>query len=55
MNLKERVVKSGLKQIKIAEAIGITPEYLNQMLNGKATMSDEIERKIKDVLSKVII
>jgi plasmid maintenance system antidote protein VapI len=55
MNLKERIVKSGIKQTKIAELIGITPEYLNLMINGKQPMSEEIRNKINEVLIKVSI
>lgn len=40
---------------KIAKIIGITPEYLNLMINGKQAMSEEIRKKILDVLAKVIL
>jgi len=53
MNLKERIVKSGIKQTKIAEIIGVTPEYLNLMINGKQAMSEEIRNKINEILLKV--
>lgn len=53
MKLKERIVKSGIKQVKIAELIGVTPEYLNLMLNGHQVMSEEIRNKINDILLKV--
>jgi|GEM_PF-5695501 len=53
MNLKERITKSGLKQTKIAEIIGVTPEYLNLMINGKQSMSEDIRNKINEVLLKV--
>lgn len=55
MDLKLKINQSGLKQKFIAEKIGITPEHLNQMLNGKITLSEEIRNKINDLLSKVNI
>lgn len=55
MKLKDRITKSGLKQTKIAEIIGITPEYLNLMINGKQAMSENIRNKINEVLAKVAL
>lgn len=55
MNLKDTIKEKGLKQKKIAKTIGLSPEYLNQMLNGKMAMSPDIEQKIKDILIKVAI
>lgn len=53
MDLKQKIFDAGLKQKFIAEKIGITPEHLNMMLNGKITLSEEIRNKINDLLSKV--
>lgn len=53
MDLKQKIINSGIKQIKIAEKLGITPEYLNLMLNGKIDMSEHIRNKINELLSKV--
>ena len=55
MNLKERIKKSGIKQVKIAEVLGLTPEYLNLMINGKQIMSEDIRNKINELLSKVTL
>lgn len=53
MSLKEKIFNAGFKQKFIAEKIGITPEHLNQMLNGKISMSEDIRNKINELLSKV--
>lgn len=54
--LKERIKESGLKQGFIAEKVGIkSASHLTMMLNGYATMPEEIRNKINDLLSKVTV
>jgi len=51
--LKEKVKKSGLKQIYIANKIGITKEHLNYMLNGKREMEDKYKIEILNLINKM--
>jgi len=53
MTLKERINEAGIKQKKVAEKIGLSPEHLNLLLNGKLDMPEDIRNKINDLLSKV--
>lgn len=53
--LKEKIKKSGLKKSFIAEKIDIGASHLIMMLNGNATMPEDVRNKINELLSKVII
>lgn len=53
--LKEKIKLSGLKQVFIADKIGIGQSHLTMMLNGNAVMPEEIRNKINDLLSKVVV
>jgi len=48
--IKNAVADSGYKQKYIAEKIGITPTYLNNILNGKRPLKLHIEKKIVELL-----
>ena len=54
---KQEAIKKELKEKAIdrrdlADAIGITPAYLTQMLNGWAPMKDSYEKAIRAELEK---
>lgn len=51
--LKERIEKSGIKRKELAKMIGVSYQYLNLWLNDFATMPEEIENKINEVLNGV--
>lgn len=53
--LKEKINKSGLKKSFIAKKIDIGASHLIMMLNGNATMPEDVRNKINELLSKVII
>lgn len=53
--LKEKIKQSGLKQNFIAKKLGIGDTHLTMMLNGNATMPEDIRNKINELLLKVII
>jgi ATP phosphoribosyltransferase len=53
--LKEKIKQSGLKQGFIADKIGIGASHLSMMLNGNATMPEDVRNKINQLLSKVIV
>lgn len=48
--LKSAIAKRGLKQNYVARKIGITPNYLGQILNGKHKLSADIAIKAAQVL-----
>lgn len=51
--LKEKIRDSGLKQSYIAARIGVGQSHLTMMLNGNATMPEEIRNKINELLDKM--
>lgn len=53
--LKHRIQQYGLKQVWIADHVGISRSHLNMMLKGTATMSPEIKEKIEKLLNKYYI
>lgn len=48
--LKSVIDKRGLKQNYVARKIGITPNYLGQILNGKRKLSADVAIKAAQVL-----
>ena len=55
MNLLEMVKESGLKQTYIAEKLGVTRQYFNQMLNGTKPMLEKYERQVKELCNKQLV
>ena len=56
--LKKDIEASGLLKSFIADKVGISSAHLSMMLSGNATMSADIESKIKTILlqaSKIAI
>lgn len=53
--LKERIRQSGLKQVFIAEKLGIGSSHLTMMLSGNAVMPEDIRNKINELLKKVTV
>jgi plasmid maintenance system antidote protein VapI len=50
--LKEQIKKAEIDRRELADAIGITPAYLTQMLNGWAPMKGDYEKAIRVELEK---
>ena len=50
MNLKEKILKKGLKMSWIALEVGISQPLLSMYLSGKRTMPVKIEAKIKKLI-----
>ena len=48
--LKSAINKRGLKQNYVAQKIGITPNYLGQILNGNRKLSTDVAIKAAQVL-----
>ena len=48
--LKSVIDKRGLKQNYVAQKIGITPNYLGQILNGNRKLSTDVAIKAAQVL-----
>ena len=48
--LKSVIDKRGLKQNYVAREIGITPNYLGQILNGNRNLSSDVAIKAAQVL-----
>lgn len=53
--LKEKIRLSGLKQVFIAEKIGIGQSHLTMMLNGNAVMPEDVRNKINELLKRVTV
>lgn len=53
--LKEKIEASGLKQKFIAEKVNVGESHLTMMLNGKATMPEDVRNKINELLTKVTV
>ena len=50
--LKKELKEKAIDRRDLADAIGITPAYLTQMLNGWAPMKDSYEKAIRVELEK---
>ena len=50
--LKREIESSGLQKKFIAKGVGLSPQHLSMMINGKAIMPDEIKKQIKVLLTK---
>lgn len=51
-DLKRDIEGSGLQKKFIARKVGLTPQHLSMMINGKANMPDEIQKSIKKLIAK---
>lgn len=52
MDLQGKIRDSGLLKKFIAEKVGKSPQYLSQMLNGKANMPEHVEKQILIILEQ---
>lgn len=52
MELKEEILKRGLRQDWIAKQLGISKAYLCMILNNKRKISEELKRKLEKVIYK---
>ena len=48
--LRRKIDELGIKHVFIAGKLGVSRAYLSMMLSGTVPMSEENERKIKDML-----
>jgi transcriptional regulator with XRE-family HTH domain len=51
--LKKRIDKAGISRKKLAKELNVSYQYLNLWLNDFATMPEEIEKKINEILDGV--
>ncbi len=49
--LSKYIEDSGLKKMKVAQLIGCSKEHLSYILNGHRIMSDDLERRVRDLIS----
>tara|TARA_R100001086_G_scaffold176799_1_gene97636 strand:+ start:132 stop:359 length:228 start_codon:yes stop_codon:yes gene_type:complete len=47
--LRKSIKNSGLQQIEIAKIIGINVIHLNKVLNGKASLTQNMARKLANI------
>ncbi len=52
MELKEEILKRGLRQDWVAKQLGISKAYLSMILNNKRKISEELKRKLEKVINK---
>ena len=48
--LKERIEREGIKKVKLAERVGLTPQGLNNKLNGDSEFNRKELEALKDAL-----
>jgi len=53
--LKKRIKQLGIKQKFIANRVGVGEAHLTMMLNGNATMPENVRNAINELLSKVLV
>lgn len=53
--LKEKIKESGFKQSFIADMCGVGHAHFSMMLNGQATMPEQVRNKINELLQKVSV
>ena len=51
MDLKKKIEKKGLKQVWLAEQIGVSKSLLSLYLSGERNLSEEKEKMLKGLLS----
>ena len=49
LKLRKSIKNSGLQQIEIAKIIGINVIHLNKVLNGKASLTSNIVKKLENI------
>jgi len=52
MDIKQRRVRRGLTQAKVARQIGITRSHLANVENGHRPLSDDLKRRLRKVLKQ---
>jgi predicted transcriptional regulator len=52
--IKQKIIKSGLKKVFIADQLGISKSMFSQVLRGTKTLSAENEIKLKELLDRVV-
>ena len=54
IELKTRIIKKGLSQLKVARDAGVSDSYLSKVINGWVDPSDEIKAWLAGVLGCTI-
>ena len=52
MDFKERIIKIGIKNTKIAELMGCSPTYLSNMIQGNNNMTQAKQEQLNDILTR---
>ena len=50
IELKTRIIKKGLSQLKVARDAGVSDSYLSKVINGWVDPPDEIKARLANVL-----
>lgn len=54
MELKDKIKKAGLLKNAVAEKLGISAPHFSMMLNGGATMPEEIRNKVNSIINQAM-
>ena len=52
MDFKDRIIKIGIKNTKIAELMGCSPTYLSNMIQGNNNMTEAKQEQLNDILTQ---
>jgi len=52
MDFKERIIKIGIKNTKLAELMGCSAPYLSNMIQGNNNMTEAKQEQLNDILTK---
>ena len=52
MDFKDRIIKIGIKNTKIAELMSCSPTYLSNMIQGNNNMTEAKQEQLNDILTR---
>ena len=52
MDFKDRIIKIGIKNTKIAELMNCSPTYLSNMIQGNNNMTEAKQEQLNDILTR---
>ena len=52
MDFKDRIIKIGVKNTKIAELMGCSKTYLSNMIQGNNNMTEAKQEQLNDILTQ---
>jgi len=52
MDFKDRIIKIGIKNAKIAELMNCSPTYLSNMIQGNNNMTEAKQEQLNDILTQ---